>query len=175
MCHRGLASSLWHRAPVVQALSSLHKLCFPCSTPRPMPAPLRLAAVPPSTSCCCRTLPSGHCGRAVSSLSRSNGRRLHETPSTMTILQEFGFDKCLRPFWDSSSTTTVDPRRPRGRQVPFRDPEPLRKRCTSTSVAEDLCTTTVALYDYLDYERPENIYFLYFAPNENHLLHASKV
>ncbi|VAH33975.1 unnamed protein product [Triticum turgidum subsp. durum] len=211
MCHRGLASSLWHRAPEVQALSSLQKLCFPCSTPRPMPAPLRLAAVPPSTSCCCRTLPIGHCGRVVSSLSRSNGRRLHETPSSTTVLQEFGFDKFddaivhlryrdrqdrlnetpkylyerkrqvlytrrrLRPLRDSSSTTAVDPRRPCGRQVPFRDPEPLRKRCTSTSVAKDPCTTTVALYDYLDHERPEDIYFLYFAPNENHLLHASKV
>ena len=50
-------------------------------------------AAPPSTSCCCRTLPIVHCGRSVSSLSRSKGRQLHETPSTTTVLQEFGFDK----------------------------------------------------------------------------------
>ena len=34
-------------------------------------------------------------------------------------------------------------------------------------MAEDPCTTTVAVNDYLHYERPENVYFLYFAPNEN--------
>ena len=62
-------------------------------------------------------------------------------------------------------TTTVDPRRPRGRLVPCRDPEHLRTR--TTSVAEDPCTTTVVVYDYLHYERPENVYFLCFAPNEN--------
>ncbi|XBI64052.1 hypothetical protein VPH35_044313 [Triticum aestivum] len=167
MCHRGLASSLWHRAPNVQALSSLQKLGFPCSTPRPMPAPLRLVAVPPSTSCCCRTLPIGHCGRVVSSLSRSNGRRLHKTPSTTTVLQKFGLDK----FDDAIVHLRYRDRQDRLNETPS---TPMNGNA-NTSVAEDPCTTTVALYDYLDYERSENIYFLYFAPNENHLLHVSKV
>ncbi|EMS46519.1 hypothetical protein TRIUR3_17154 [Triticum urartu] len=39
--------------------------------------------------------------------------------------------------------------------------------CTTTSVAEDPCTTTVAVYDYFRYERLKNVYFLYFVPNEN--------
>ena len=85
-------------------------------------------------------------------------------------------------------TTTVDPRRLRGRQVSRRDPEHLRsvynyETCTTTSTTarvplastlEDsvdvkflvvtpnvMCTTTVAVYHYFHYDRRENDYFHY--------------
>ncbi|XBH78543.1 hypothetical protein VPH35_104751 [Triticum aestivum] len=73
--------------------------------------------------------------------------RLSDLPSTTT----YGYRTSTTT---APSSTTVDPRRPRGRLVPCRDPEHLRTR--TTSVAEDPCTTTVALYDYLHDERPEN-------------------
>ena len=85
-------------------------------------------------------------------------------------------------------TTTVDPRRFRGRQVPRRDPEELRNvyhyrrrvplrpssttRCTTTVAEDRKCTTTAAVDSTrqrvpLLPRRPVNAYFLYTAPNSN--------
>ena len=61
---------------------------------------------------------------------------------------------------DDPSTTTVDPRRLRGRQDPRRDLEHLRNvhdyKMGTTTVAEDPCNGTVK-FDY----RHVNNYFLY--------------
>ena len=95
------------------------------------------------------------------------------TPKTITEME-------ITPSTRSTRTAKFVFRRLRNRQVPrryvndHRRPQvtrirqvPLRKHCTTTSVAKNPCTTTIAVYDYLHDERPENVYFLYFAPNEN--------